>query len=1087
MLRVCVLGEIALEADGGRLEPPARRSGRLLLAYLALNPGLHARGDVAGLFWPDVHPDSARSSLRAAIAAVRAALGEHADSYLIATRDRIGLAGPDLVHVDALAFEQLVADGRAGEALDVAGPELLQGLDETWVLEAREEHRLRLRALLAGRAGEEEEAGDLPAAIELTRREVALDPLSESSTRELMRRLALVGDRAAALDAYRRLQGRLRQELGAPPSRSTRAMAEALRATEHAEGADGSATPSPVLPPPAVTDDDTAPFVGRGDVLEELAGARAAFLAGEPGIGKTRLLQELAQRAAAEGARVLWGRCHIPGAPSYQPLVEALRGYVRDAPAAELSRALPPIAGELVALMPELRDRVDLPAPLEDDANGGDERLFRALLETLPALASGGRALLVIDDLHASDDGTLRLLEHLIAGPNARGMSLALGYRDREAPDALRRFVARARRVAGTVDVALKGLDAEAVAALAGERGEAAEVLWRRTGGNPLFVTALLGRPGRAGAGGGEPRLPERVSDLVEEELARLDKPVRATLAIASAIGDEFCFELTAAVAGGDEQAVLDALDEAVAARIARERGPAGSYSFRHPLMREVIYASLTATRRAHLHMRIAEAVDARDAPARLVAEHVIRAGELVPAVRAAGVLARAAAEASEERRHRDAAGLYERAVAALDGRPAEARGRCELLVRLGEARVRAGDADVAGSAFSEAAAGARSLADGQLLAQAALGLSSLPGGAPGAAEAVAALEDAVELLPAHDHTTRALVLARLGRELAHARSFAEVERLAHEAIRSGRRSGDPVALADALDTSHALLNAHGDSGDRLALADEMIALGERHGHAGVLVRGRVRRGVGFLERGDLDAAAVECEALERLAADLRQPAYAWWAKLWRASEAILTAGAAEGERRAGDALALGRPAYGAAAELEFQAQVFWLGWQAGAIERLVAASAAQAERFVTVTPAWRCAEAAVTALAGATDRARALLDELASEKQLATLRGDAAWPVAASMLAEACAVAAYPAPAERLFGALEPLADRWAVGASGSLCICPVSRALGLLAAAMGRSADAERYFADALERANAVGATALAARIEAERGGTR
>jgi DNA-binding SARP family transcriptional activator len=1082
MLRVCVFGEIALEAAGGELEPPARRSGRLLLAYLALNPGLHARGDLAGLFWPDVHPASARSSLRAAVAAVRSALGEHADSYLIATRDRIGLAGPERVHVDALAFERLVADGRLRDGLELAGPELLQGLDESWVLEAREEHRLRLRALFASLAAEEEERGELDSAIALTRREVALDPLSESATRELMRRLAGAGDRAAALDAYRRLQARLEQELGAPPSRSTRAMAEALRATEQAADPAG---PSPVvLPPHAVPDDDASAFVGRGDVLGELDGARIAFVAGEPGIGKTRLLQELAARVATSGALVLWGRCHMPGAPSYQPLVEAVRAHVRDASPAALARALPPIAGELVALMPELRERVDLPAPLDDEANGADERLFRAILETLPALAREGRGLLVIDDLHAADEGTLRLLEHLIAGSEAAGLSVALAYRDREAPDALRRFVARARRVPGTVDVTLAGLDADAVSALAGDRGEDADTLWRRTGGNPLFVNALLDRADRAGAGDGEPRLPERVSDLIEEELERLDKPVRATLAIASAIGDEFDFELAAAVAGGDERAVLDALDEAVAARIVRERrGRVGSYAFRHPLMREVVYATLTATRRAHLHMQIADALEARDAPARVVAEHVFRAGELVPPQRSAEALARAAAAAGEEGRHRDSATLYERAAATLGSRPQEARRRCELVVSLGEARLRSGDLVGAGSAFAEAAAAARSLADGQLLAQAALGLSSLPRDPSAAAEGVATLEEALELLAAHDHTTRALVLARLGRELAYSRSRAQVDRLAADAMRSGRKSGDPVALADALDTSHALLNAGGDSGDRLALADEMIALGERHGHAGVLVRGRVRRGVAFLERGELGSVAAECQELERLAADLRQPAYAWWAKLWRASEAILTGGAAEGERLAADALALGRPAYGAAAELEFQAQMFWLRWQAGAVEELVAATAAQAQRFVTVTPAWRCAEAAVTALAGDLDRARSLLDELAGEEQLAVLRGDAAWPVAASMLAEACSVAAYPEPAERLFDALEPLADRWATGASGSLCICPVSRALGLLAAARGRTAEAERYFVDALERANAVGATTLAARIESER----
>jgi hypothetical protein len=234
--------------------------------------------------------------------------------------------------------------------------------------------------------------------------------------------------------------------------------------------------------------------------------------------------------------------------------------------------------------------------------------------------------------------------------------------------------------------------------------------------------------------------------------------------------------------------------------------------------------------------------------------------------------------------------------------------------------------------------------------------------------------------------------------------------------------------------------------------------------------------------RGDLAGAAEERDALERLAADLRQPAYAWWARLWRATEAILTA-PAEGERLARAALEQGAAAYGPSAELEFQAQLFWLGWQAGAVERLVAATAAQGERFVTITPAWRCAEAAVTALAGDLERARTLVDELAGP-MLPTLRGDTAWPVAASMLAEACAVADHAAPAERLFDALVPLGECWAVGASGSLCMCPVSRALGLLAAAMGRSDEAESYFADALARAEALGATVLAARIEAERG---
>jgi hypothetical protein len=238
---------------------------------------------------------------------------------------------------------------------------------------------------------------------------------------------------------------------------------------------------------------------------------------------------------------------------------------------------------------------------------------------------------------------------------------------------------------------------------------------------------------------------------------------------------------------------------------------------------------------------------------------------------------------------------------------------------------------------------------------------------------------------------------------------------------------------------------------------------------------------VDLLERGELAALAFEREELWRLAEELGQPAYRWWVELWRASEAILTA-APDAAELAERAYKAGAPAYGAVAELEFEAQRFWIGWQAGAYEQLAAAAAVQAERFVTVTPAWRCAAAAVAALTGELDTARVLLDELVGS-QLATLRRDSAWPVAASMLAEACAVTGYAPPAAKLFELLEPIGDRWAVGASGSLCICPVSRSLGLLASAMGRWPVADRYLHDALARARSIGARKLELRIEAER----
>jgi hypothetical protein len=261
-----------------------------------------------------------------------------------------------------------------------------------------------------------------------------------------------------------------------------------------------------------------------------------------------------------------------------------------------------------------------------------------------------------------------------------------------------------------------------------------------------------------------------------------------------------------------------------------------------------------------------------------------------------------------------------------------------------------------------------------------------------------------------------------------------------------------------------------------------MIAVGERSGQAELLIRGRIRRGVELLERGRLDQIAVERDALERIAAETGQPAYGWWAGLWRATEAVLTGETQAALELAQRAAEVGRPVYGEAAELELAAQAFWIRWQDGAIDELVAATAQQAERFAALTPTWRCAQASLAALSGRGDAAIELVDELAGPR-LPELRADSAWAVGAAMLAEACAITRHAGPALTLYEALTPLADRWACGASGSLCLCPVSRSLGLLAGAAGRRAEADRLLGDAIERASAAGARKLAARIEEER----
>src|SRR4051812_30505692 len=173
MLRVRLFGGLALESEGVALPMPARRRACSLLGWLALHPGMHPRSEVAGRFWPEVLDASARKSLRTELVDIRHSLGTANEGALVATRDMVGLAG-DGVFVDALAFERLVRDGQLAEAVGLCDGELLAGLDDEWVYEARETHRHRLGDVLERVATDAETAGALTDAIRISRRRVAL-------------------------------------------------------------------------------------------------------------------------------------------------------------------------------------------------------------------------------------------------------------------------------------------------------------------------------------------------------------------------------------------------------------------------------------------------------------------------------------------------------------------------------------------------------------------------------------------------------------------------------------------------------------------------------------------------------------------------------------------------------------------------------------------------------------------------------------------------------------------------------------------------------------------------------------------------
>jgi DNA-binding SARP family transcriptional activator len=418
MLRVHVLGELELEVDGAPLVPPPSRRARALLGFMALHPGPHPRSALAARFWPDVVDESARTSLRGALSAIRRSLGPAADAHLVATREAAGLGGE--LRTDAGAFAALVAEGRDAEALELCRGDLLAGLDEDWLLAARDEHREAQTAALARLAAAAEAGGDLEAALRHTRARIAVDPLSEEAHRDLMTRLAATGDRAAALAVYNRLADRLRTELRVAPSAATRELAESLRRGEQA------AHHRPPFPRALDPRRARSPFAGRHEQLDRLRAAVAAgerqllAISGDPGIGKTRLLGELAHGAHADGAAVLYGRCPEEAIAPYQAFAEALRPLVGEP-------GLAPLLGEGE---PGVAPRLGEAPRGSGEAAGARLRLFGAVSAALAAMP--GPVLLALDDLNWADRPSLLLLGHLLRDPRPASLVVVATYRETE-------------------------------------------------------------------------------------------------------------------------------------------------------------------------------------------------------------------------------------------------------------------------------------------------------------------------------------------------------------------------------------------------------------------------------------------------------------------------------------------------------------------------------------------------------------------------------------------------------------------------------------------------------------------------------
>ncbi len=690
-IRLTLLGTPALTVRGEPAVPPLGAKPMALLAYLAVEPGSHARERLASLLWGEHTDAAARTSLRQAVMQLREVLG----AALRVSRDAVELAGP--LECDVQAFlAATTGQPAAATAFDI--PSFLAGLSvrhspafEEWASAKRAELLRRYREVLAARARDAMGRWQWRDAAAEAARWLEWE-LADEAARLLVEALYLAGDRSAALGRFAEFRERLQAETGQGPSR---ALTQLVRKIE----ADRSARPTR-----PITDEwyTRAPafesgLIGRSAELDALQKAwrgaqrgsgRIVLIEGESGVGKSRLADEFLRWVGAESGTVL--RAHgydaEAGVP-YGPVVEVLRGAL-DAPG--LAGTDPQWLAEVARLLPELRQRFPgLPQVTPPPAPAEAWRLFEAVAQLILAVSAEQPVVVAIDDLHWCDGDSCNLLHFLTRrleeAPVLWCATLTLGELQRDAPAAR---LCRALRVKARASViTLAPLGEEEIWQMIREMGHVtaptggrrlAARLHQVTGGNPFYVIELLktlfaqgwltadaaSGEWRAGATAGETTdiaMSLSVHDAIAERIESLPPDLHDILLTIAVAGTGCRASVLSHVHGISRLRGAALADELVERRLVAEQD--GVYRCAHPVMARVVRDGLTTSRRRELHRAIAVTLDrlvaegGPAAPPGEIARHAELGGER-------GLAYRQALVASDAARQRYA---YEEALAWLD------------------------------------------------------------------------------------------------------------------------------------------------------------------------------------------------------------------------------------------------------------------------------------------------------------------------------------------------------------------------------------------------------------------------------------
>ena len=1106
--------EVSAEGEAVALGPPQQRS---LLALLLLNANeVVSRDRIVDELWGEHPPATAAKLVQVYVSALRKLLepgrGRAGPNRLLITRTpgylvEIGPDDLDLTRVESLRDEaaEALARGDAAAARSKLGHALslwrgqpladfaYESFAQTAIARLEE---LRL-AVLEERIEVDLELGadgDLVGELEEL---VEQHPVRERFRAQLMLALYRAGRQADALDVYQAARKALTEGLGIEPGRQLRDLQEAILRQD----------PLLDIRPTAESRTESSPrvFVGRerelSTLLEALGSAlqghgRLVLIAGEPGIGKSRLADELMAEARARAVRVCVGRCwEAGGAPAYWPWVQSLRAYVRDTEPDVLRPQLGSGAGELAELLPELRGLFpELPEPSAPESEGARFRLFEAVAAFLRSATQDGPLVLVLDDLHAADDPSLLLLRFLGREIADSRLLVVCAFRDVDPTlrDPLTSAVSELVREPHTMQIGLAGLSqtnvSEYIERSTGQDAEAAvaQAIHAETDGNPLFVgevVRLLEAEGHIDDPDAQVHIPPGVRAVIEKRVERLSSSCRELLISASVMGREFRLDALGQLAELEREPLLDTLDEALGERLLAEvpRSP-GRLRFSHALIRDTLYDELPSARRLQLHRdaaRVLETVHSTDLEPHLaeLAHHFFAAAPTGTAKQAVDYARRAGDRAASQLAYEEAERLYEMALHFVEGHTA----RCDLLLALGDAQARAGDTAASRESFRAAGELAERLELGEQLARAALGY----GGriiwqfSRGDIEHARVLERALGLLDDKDSPLRVRLLTRLaagplrGDTLALERSRS----LSGDALKMARRVGDPTALAYAL-AGYCVANHSPDFTPKQAqlaseCLDAAIATGDLERAADAVEHRLAAR----LELGDMHAVKGDLASMAKLADDLRQPSQVWYPRVYGGLVALLEGDFPEAERLMESARRAGEHALGGIALVSYAQQLYMLRREQGRLE--------EAETVVRQTneeyPAcyWLdSVRAHMAAELGDTAAARAALDAVA-EDGFASIPFDEEWLLGLGLLAETVSALGATEHAPALYGLLLPYSDRVALSYT-AISTGSVARNLGLLATVMERWDDAEAHFEDALELNERLGARPWHARTQ-------